>query len=266
MHRLELLLDSIERLCADGRDLCNGRYEPRNLDRGRSVFSGVRGGEEGAMQRTGLARMKAWVMVAAFAATGLLVGCHAESSKDGAAERLKLSSPFGGLQLKVKTDEDAAGTGTGVPIYPGALLVRNGKGKDSNNGTADINLSFGSMRLRLEVLSYETKDSPDQVRSFYGKELGRFGTVIACANEHAVGLPVRTPEGLTCDKDSNEKSDNDKSSEAANAIELKAGSPQHQHAVSIEKSDAGTKFALIRIDLPKRFTIGDDHASGETTQ
>ena len=218
------------------------------------------------MQRIGVSKTAAWMMVATMAAGEMLTGCRAESSKDGAAERLKLSSPFGGLQVRVKTDEDAAETGTGVPIYPGAMLVRKGQGKDSNNGTADINLSFGSMRLRVEVLSYETKDAPDQVRSFYAKELSRFGTVIACVNEHAVGSPVRTPEGLTCDKDSNDKSDSDKDSADSHAVELKAGSPQHQHAVSIEKNDEGTKFALIRIDLPKRFTIGDDHANGETTQ
>ena len=218
------------------------------------------------VSRTRTWRTSAWIMTATIAVAGMLSGCRAESSKEGPGERLKLSSPFGGLQLKVKTDEDAAESGTGVPIYPGAMLVRKGKGKDSDNGTADINLSFGSMRLRVEVLSYETKDAPDQVRSFYAKELNRFGTVIACVNEHAVGSPVRTPEGLTCDKDSNDKSAGDKDSADSHAVELKAGSPQHQHAVSIERSDSGTKFALIRIDLPKRFTIGDDHASGETTQ
>ena len=205
-------------------------------------------------------------MVATIAAAEMLAGCRAESAKDGAGERLKLSSPFGGLQVKVKTDEEAAETGTGVPIYPGAMLFKKGKGKDQDNGTADINLSFGSMRLRVEVLSYETKDAPDEVRSFYAKELSRFGTVIACVNEHAVGSPVRTPEGLTCDKDGNERSESEKGGSNAAIVELKAGSPQHQHAVSIERSEVGTKFALIRIDLPKRFMIGDDHASGETTQ
>ena len=211
-------------------------------------------------------RSRAWMMVATMAAAEMLTGCHAESSKQGGADRLKLSSPFGGLQVKVRTDEEAAGAGTGVPIYPGATLVKKGQGKNADNGTADINLSFGSMRLRVEVLSYETSDTPDQVRSFYAKELGRFGTVITCVNEHAVGSPVRTPEGLTCDKDSNDKSSDDKGGTDASAVELKAGSPQHQHAVSIEKGDRGAQFALIRIDLPKRFTIGDDHPSGETTQ
>lgn len=199
-------------------------------------------------------------------ATGAVAGCRTESSTNGTGDHVKVSTPFGGLQVRVKTDEGAAETGTGVPVYPGASLVKKGAGKDKDNGTADINLSFGSMRLRVEVLSYETPDSPAVVRAFYAKELGRFGTVIACVDEHAVGSPTRTPEGLTCDKDGDEKSDGGKSAANSGSVELKAGSPQHQHAVSIEKDGSATKFALIRIDLPKRFTIGDDHSAGETTQ
>ena len=169
--------------------------------------------------------------------------------------------------MKVKTNQNAAESGTGLPIYPGATLVPKGNGKDDNNESADINLSFGSMRLRVEVLSYQTGDSTDKVRGFYQKELGRFGAVIACVDEHAVGVPTRTPEGLTCDKDSNDKIKVSASGTDASSVELKAGSPQHQHAVSIEKDGNGTKFALIRIDLPKRFVIGDDHeGGGETTQ
>ena len=205
-------------------------------------------------------------MMATMVAVGMLDGCHAESTKAAGGEQVKVSTPFGGLQMKVKTDQDAAGSGTGVPVYPGATLVQKGNQKN-DSGTADINLSFGSMRLRVEVLSYQTGDSADQVREFYQKELGRFGTVIACVDEHAVGMPNRTAEGLTCDKDSNDKVKGTVSNSDANSVELKAGSPQHQHAVSIEKSGNGTKFALIRIDLPKRFVLGDDHDNGgETTQ
>lgn len=205
-------------------------------------------------------------MMATIVVAGMLDGCHAESTKTAGADQVKVSTPFGGVQMKVKTDKNAAENGTGVPIYPGATLVEKGSGKD-DSGNADINLSFGSMRLRVEVLSYQTRDSSDQVRTFYQKELGRFGAVIACVDEHAVGAPTRTPEGLTCDKDSNEKVRGTITSSGADAVELKSGSPQHQHAVSIEKNSDGTKFALIRIDLPKRFVIGDDHeGGGETTQ
>ena len=210
-------------------------------------------------------RQSVFWMMATMVVAGILNGCRAESTKGAGSDQVKVSTPFGGLQMKVRTDKDAAGSGTGVPIYPGATLVEKGSGKD-DNGNADINLSFGSMRLRVEVLSYQTRDSSDQVRAFYHKELGRFGAVIACVDEHAVGSPVRTPEGLTCDKDSNEKVKGTIGTTDPSSVELKAGSPQHQHAVSIEKNGDGTKFSLIRIDLPKRFVIGDDHEGAAETQ
>ncbi len=149
-------------------------------------------------------RQSAVWMMATIVVAGMLDGCHAESTKGAGGDQVKVSTPFGGLQMKVRTDKDAAESGTGVPIYPGATLVEKGSGKD-DSGTADINLSFGSMRLRVEVLSYQTGDSADKVRGFYQKELGRFGAVIECVDEHAVGTPTRTPEGLTCDKDANDK-------------------------------------------------------------
>ena len=68
------------------------------------------------MQRTGIPKTGAWMIVVTIAAAEMLAGCRAESSKDGVGERLKVSSPFGGLQVKVMTDEDAAGSGPGVPI------------------------------------------------------------------------------------------------------------------------------------------------------
>ncbi len=200
----------------------------------------------------------------AILAAGLLNGCRAETSKDAAGERVRVATPFGGLQLK--TNESAAESGIGLPLYPGATLVKkqkgNGKENDNDNGAADINLSFGSMSLRVKVLSYETADAPSDVQRFYRKELGRFGTVIACMDDRPYGQPTRTPEGLTCDKDSK----GSETSAAEGAIELKAGSEQHQHTVSIEKQGSGTKFALVLVDLPKRFVLGGDNEKDRQTQ
>ena len=192
---------------------------------------------------------------------GLLSGCRAESSKDGSGDRIRVATPFGGLQLK--TNESATESGIGLPIYPGATLVtRQNGGKDSDNGAADIHLSFGSMNLRVKVLSYQSTDAPADVQRFYRKELGRFGTVIACMKDRPYGEPTRTPEGLTCDKDSK----GSETSASDGALELKAGSEQHQHTVSIEKQGNGTKFALVLVDLPKRFVLGDESDSKNETQ
>ena len=89
-------------------------------------------------------------------------------------------------------DNDAAVVdGLGLPVYPGAELVK----KDKNNGAADVNMSFGSFQLRVKAASYRTTDSPDQVTAFYRKALGRYGDVIQCQNDKPVGTPTRTAAG-----------------------------------------------------------------------
>ncbi len=180
---------------------------------------------------------------------GLLLGCRVESSNKQDSEQLRLAMPMGGLQ--VKTDAAAAASGVGLPVYPGATLQPKGEG-GKGNGSADINLSLGNLRLRVKALSYRSGDAPDAVRTFYAKELGRFGVVIACRNDVAVGEPSRTPEGLTCSSDGHHGVQVDDGS--AGAITLKAGSPQHQHLVEIKGGSGGTEFALVALDLPRQLT------------
>ena len=190
------------------------------------------------------------VMVAVVALCGL-AGCRVESSNKQDSEQFRLATPVGGLQ--VKTDAAAAASGVGLPVYAGATLLPKAQdGKDG--GSADIDLSLGNIRLRVKALRYHSGDAPEAVRAFYAKELGRFGVVIACRNEHAVGDPARTPEGLTCGSDAHSgvQVDGDEA-----VVVLKAGSPQHQHLVDIERSGTGTQFALIALDLPRRLVTGD---------
>jgi hypothetical protein len=182
------------------------------------------------------------------AAAALMTGCRIESDKRNGNDNVKIATPFGGMT--VKTNDDVA-EGLGVPVYPGAELVK----KDKHNGAADVNMSFGSFQLRVKAASYRTLDSPDQVKAFYGKALGRYGDVIECRNDKPVGTPTRTMDGLTCD---NEKENhvyvND---DESGKLQLKAGSKLHQHIVAIDPEGNGTKFGLVMLDLPGHLTIGD---------
>src|SRR5579864_2556086 len=182
------------------------------------------------------------------AAAALMTGCRIESDKRNGNDNVKIATPFGGMT--VKTNDDVA-EGLGVPVYPGAELVK----KDKHNGAADVNMSFGSFQLRVKAASYRTQDSPDQVKAFYGKALGRYGDVIECRNDKPVGTPTRTMDGLTCD---NEKENhvyvND---DESGKLQLKAGSKLHQHIVAIDPEGNGTKFGLVMLDLPGHLTIGD---------
>ncbi len=183
------------------------------------------------------------------AATALICGCRIESDKRNGNDNVKIATPFGGMT--VKTNDNVVTEGLGLPVYPGAELVK----KDKNNGAADVNMSFGSFQLRVKAASYRTQDSPDQVTAFYRKALGRYGDVIQCQNDKPVGEVTRTAEGLTCD---NEKNNhvyvND---DESGKMQLKAGSKQHQHIVAIDHEGNGTKFGLVSLDLPGHFSFSD---------
>jgi hypothetical protein len=198
---------------------------------------------------------KVVAVVSVIAAAGLMSGCRIESDKKNGNDNVKIATPFGGMT--VKTNDDAVG-GLGLPVYPGAELVK----KDKDNGAADVNMSFGSFQLRVKAASYRTVDSPDQVTAFYRKALGRYGDVILCQNKKTVGSPAQTTEGLTCDDgDKNHVSVSD---DMSGKTELKAGSKQHQHIVAIDPEGNGTKFGLVALDLPGRMALGDN--DGKQTQ
>jgi hypothetical protein len=188
------------------------------------------------------------VMAMLIVTTTLISGCRIESDKRNGNDNVKIATPFGGMT--VKTNDDAVAD-LGLPLYPGAELVK----KDKNNGAADVNMSFGSFQLRVKAASYRTQDSPDQVTAFYRKALGRYGDVIECQNDKAVNGSTHTTEGLTCDneKQSHVYVNDDESGK----MELKAGSKQHQHIVAIDPEGNGTKFGLVALDLPGHLTFGD---------
>jgi hypothetical protein len=201
-------------------------------------------------------RAKNVAAVVMIAAIGLVSGCRIESNKKDGNDNVKIATPFGGMT--VKTNDEAVVEGLGLPVYPGATLVK----KDKNNGAADVNMSFGSFQLRVKAASYRTSDSPDQVSAFYKKALGRYGDVVECQNNKPVGSPTHTTEGLGCDneKDNHVYVNDDESGK----MEFKAGSKQHQHIVAIDPEGDGTKFGIVALDLPGRLTMGDN--DGKQTQ
>ncbi len=173
-------------------------------------------------------------------------GCRFEGREghDGKDADVKFATPFGGMS--VKTDEKTAQAGVGLSPYPGAVLNHDhNDSKDSD--AADVNLSFGDFHLGVKALSYQSADAPDKVLAFYRKDMAKFGVVILCRDRVPVGQPTKTQDGLTCDAES--KNSNIHVSEDGQQ-DLKAGSRQHQHIVSVEAKNGGTKIGLVALDLP----------------
>ncbi len=180
-----------------------------------------------------------------------VTGCkvHVDKSSSGGGDNVKIATPFGGIS--VNKDQTSAAE-LGLPAYPGSAVDTGADG----NRSAKVDLGFGSWKLRVKTANYTTADNRDQVVSFYRKALSEYGGVIECAGDKPVGMPVTTGEGLSCDHSDHSGHDHDSphSNFHSGDLELKAGSPHHQHIVVLHGGDAGaTHFSLIALDLPHGF-------------
>lgn len=189
--------------------------------------------------------------VGVFLLTLNLAGCHVDTHKNGKSDDVEVDTPFGAVRVKT---HNTAMAQLGLTPYPGATVVHK---NEHDENAADVSLSFGSSKLGVHVLELETGDSQAKVLEFYRKDMSRYGAVITCKASQTVGQPVRTAEGLGCDTDGHNSHDDE--------VELRTGSPQHQHIVSVKARDrstplGGTQVGLIALDLPKGL---GQHRDGE---
>ena len=187
-------------------------------------------------------------LIACLALAAGLAGCRVQVDKgaNGEEKHVRVDTPFGGVH--VNTDETTAAD-LGLPVYPGAQEIKG----DDDHKSADVHLGFGEWELRVRAVSYGTTDKRDQVAAFYKKALARYGDVITCQGDAAVGTPTATSEGLTCADDSHGKVKVEANGYHSDdsGFSLKAGSKRHQHIVGFDDSkDGQTRFALVALDLP----------------
>jgi hypothetical protein len=180
-----------------------------------------------------------------------LAGCHVSSHGNGKNDNVDIGTPFGSMH--VKTNDTTSTAAIGLAPYPGAVPLKDG---DQDGNSADVNMSFGSFHLGVQAASFQTADSPDKVLAFYRKDLARYGEVIECRDNAPVGQPTHTVLGLTCNDQGHHHSIVIQDSD----LELRAGSPEHQHIVSTDAKDGGTKIGLVALDLPSGL---NQHGKGD---
>ncbi len=175
----------------------------------------------------------------------LVAGCsvRVDKNEDGQDKKVKIDTPLGGIH--VNTNKAAAGS-TGMAVYPGATPSPDHDGDKD----ADVRLGFGSWQLRVQVEHYSTPDDRAKVLAYYRNALAKYGDVLECHGNEAVGAVKKTAEGLTC----NDTDKHARVHEDVGELTLRAGSKRHQHIVGFDKADSDgsgpTKFALIALELP----------------
>jgi hypothetical protein len=190
-------------------------------------------------------------LIATGTACLLLAGCNVSSNKSAHGDNVQMRTPFG--DMHIKTNDDANLAGIGLTPYPGAVPVKEHDGKDKD--AADINLNFGDFHLGVKAASFQSSDSPDRVETFYRKDMARYGAVLKCKGDQAIGQPTRTAEGLTC-SDDHDRHEIHIDADTGD-LELRAGSPGRLHIVGIKSKDGGTKIGLVALDLPVHHDSSD---------
>jgi hypothetical protein len=180
-------------------------------------------------------RTKALIALA-FAGCLTISACTvAVKDRNGENSKVDIQTPVGGIHV----DDDANVKDTGLAVYPGA---RKKEKTGNDNKSANVNISSSFFGVKVVAIEYESDDSPGKVQAFYQDQLKKFGKVIQCrTDKHGGDLTVKAGHNsstreVRCEGDN-----------AGNVVELKVGTEDNQHLVSVEPQGNGTDFALVYI-------------------
>ncbi len=178
------------------------------------------------------------VLVIAFASVATLSGFAAPQQKtdSDADKHLDVQSSAGDLHV----GNDADARKAGLPLYPGARLRHD----DENSGAANLSLFTQAFGVKLVVAKYDSDDAPAKVIDYYREHLKKYGKVLEChisehgGDAHADFDDDKASKELKCDGDNK-----------GPVTELKVGTEDNQHVVTIEPHDSGTgsTFALVYV-------------------
>jgi hypothetical protein len=156
-------------------------------------------------------------------------------------KNLDIRSSVGDLHVGADADARKAG----LPLYPGARP----KSDDGNNDKVNVGLLTEAFGIKLVVANYETDDAPAKVIDYYRDKLGKYGKVLECHSKKH-GSDVNMDDDDKDDKDSAKskpvKCEGDNSGPVT---ELKVGTENNQHDVSVEprESGKGSTFAIVYV-------------------
>jgi len=184
-------------------------------------------------------------LIIAIAFTGwlTLLACTV-SVKDhngGENSKVDIETPIGGIHV----DEEANVRDTGLAVYPGA---RQKTKADHDSKSANVNISSGFFGVKVVAIEYESDDPPSKVLSFYRDQMKKFGSVVECRTDtHGGDLEVKAGDHhdgsrpVSCEGNNSGK-----------VVELKTGTEDNQHLVSVEPEGNGSDFALVYIQTRGR--------------
>jgi hypothetical protein len=169
----------------------------------------------------------------AFTVCLTLLACSINVNKDGSGEdkKVDIDTPIGGIHVDKGSDVHD----TGLAVYPGASIKQEQSSHDDKNANVDI--SFLSYGVKVVAVEYQSDDAPGKVVAYYQDQLKKYGNVLQChtAGHNVKVDPKSDSKELTCD------------SQGGKTIELKVGTKDNQHVVSVDSDGKGSSFTLVYV-------------------
>ena len=183
-------------------------------------------------------------VVVLLATLALLPACSVNVKDKGGDgnSKVDISTPVGGIHV----DENADARDTGLTVYPGARPKP--KTDDGDKKSANVNMSAFGYGLKVVALEYVSDDPPDKIIAYYQDQLKKYGHVLQC---HTGGFKVDDDVPIVGGKKGyvvggKLKCDSD---DSGNKVELKAGTDDNQHIVSVQPEGKGSDFAIVWLRL-----------------
>jgi hypothetical protein len=168
----------------------------------------------------------------------VLLGCSINVKKNGddAEKKVDIDTPIGGIHVSKEADPRAIG----LDVYPGAKPVE--KEEDGQEKSANVNISTSFFGIKVVAQEYQSDATPDKLIDYYTRDLKKYGSVLQChaswrGNHADVNHSGDKSKQLKCEESSGD------------ATELKVGTEDNQHIVSIAPQGKGSKFALVVVQI-----------------
>lgn len=188
-------------------------------------------------------RRNSVVAVLAILALALLAGCsiHEQKSADNKDKKVDIQTPFGNLKVNNKVNV----ADTGLPVYPGSRQVES---DDHDSSAANVNMSFGGFSLKVVAVKFQSDDSPEKVLDFYRDKVKAYGSSGKYLECHGLDIEIKDGGFTSHDDDEAKELTCGKNERHGDSTELKAGTPDRQHIVSVKPSGSGSEFALVYVN------------------
>jgi hypothetical protein len=171
---------------------------------------------------------------------------NVKKDEEGKDKKVDIQTPVAGLHVS----NDPNAQDTGLPVYPGATRKHKQEG-DSDETGANINIATSLFGLKVIAVEFLSDDPPEKIMAYYKDKLSKFGNVLEC-HKRKGGDSVSMSSDSDDSKSKELKCEGDNS---GNVIELKVGTQEKQHIVSIQPKDKGTDFALVFVQTRGKDTI-----------